>query len=206
MCGRYTLTDPEVAEHLAALWETELPEGLTLSPRFNIAPTDLCPIVVPGQTRPRVEVARWGFELGGKLYVNLRSETAPTRSPKLWTGGRCVVPADGFYDWKGPKGERQPVWFHAPDRGLLWMAGLVEGGRFIVLTTEAHGAVATIHDRMPVLLALADARHWLAGAPPVENDVALVGQDASPRVSSVKNDDPSLLQPPAVSAGQLRLF
>lgn len=206
MCGRYTLTDPEVAAHLASLWDAELPEGLALVPRFNVAPTDACPIVLPGATRPRVEVARWGFELGGKMFVNLRGETAPTRSKKLWDTGRCVVPADGFYEWKGPKGGRQPVWFHAPDGGLFWMAGLAERGRFVVLTTRARGAVASIHDRMPLMLALDDARRWLAGAPPVETEGGLVGQDVSPRVGSVRHDDPSLLDAPALAAGQLPLF
>src|SRR5205814_2243845 len=110
---------------------------------------------------------------------------------------------DGFYEWTGPKSDRRPLWFHRPDGGLLYLAGLWEPGqgdepRFLLLTTEPNALVARFHDRMPVLLGREQAAAWLASpagellVPAPES--LLEARPVSPRVNSVRNDDPSLLE------------
>jgi putative SOS response-associated peptidase YedK len=114
-----------------------------------------------------------------------------------------VVPADGFYEWTGPRDARRPIWFRPRAGGLLYLAGLAEtlpDGRlaFTVLTTEAAGEVARIHDRMPVVLPREKVQAWLekpdAGLL-VPSDL-LAGTEVSPKVNDVRNDDPSVLEPP----------
>ena len=95
--------------------------------------------------------AVWGFPGG---MINARSETADKR---FRSASRVIVAADGFYEWTGPRDARQPIWFRPRDGGLLYLAGLAEvlpDGRlaFVVLTTDAEGAVARIHDRMPLVV------------------------------------------------------
>jgi putative SOS response-associated peptidase YedK len=150
------------------------------------------------------------------LLTNARVETAPKQPifRRAFAERRCLVPADGFYEWTGPKKARRPIWFHAPDRSLLLFAGLYaeteeQGGlRFLVLTRDSTGPVASVHDRMPVVLAVDEAARWLAAPDPqIEKHavgVELLGTEVSTRVSSVKNDDPECLAPQR--SEQLRLF
>jgi putative SOS response-associated peptidase YedK len=126
---------------------------------------------------------------------------------------RCVVPADGFYEWTGPKAKRQPLWIHTRAGGLMLFAGLYEswypeGDRhevtFTIVTCEANAAIAEFHDRMPVVLDERAAEDWMN---PQERDPLslkrllvsasddlLVIQPASPLVNSVKNEGPTLLE------------
>jgi len=196
-------------------------------PRFNVAPTDDHWMVTqpaePSADAPRkkkLRRAKWCFKAGGqKLLINLRSETASKRFKHMFETRRCLVPADGFYEWRGPKEDRRPIWFHPPAGGLFLFAGLYEEPRegppvFTVLTTDANAAVAPIHDRMPVILPPDRAEEWLA-RPATELLVpapvgALLGTEVSRKVNSVANDDPSCLAPPEPpgrpSQDQLRLF
>jgi putative SOS response-associated peptidase YedK len=134
--------------------------------------------------------------------INARSETAGKR----FRGTRpVIVPADGFYEWTGAKGARRPLWFRPRGGGLLYLAGLTEDlpdGRraFVILTTDASGPVAEIHDRMPVVLPREKIQAWieqgdsglLVPAPPD----FLTATEVSSRVNDVKNDDASLLDLP----------
>lgn len=209
MCGRVTLTTPDVHE-VAALLEARLaPEHAALyRPRYNAAPSDQHWIV---QSSPQGRVlvpAVWGFAgTGGALVINARSETAPVRFREPFARRRVVVPADGFYEWTGPRSARRPLWFRPRQGGLLYLAGLADtlpDGRpcFVILTTEAAGEVARIHDRMPVILRRDRVQQWLD-----EADAALLvpadvvsGTEVSPRVNDVRNDDASVLQPPPAPA------
>jgi putative SOS response-associated peptidase YedK len=209
MCGRYTLTTTELG-HVAATLEAEIDDEAAAlhRPRYNVAPGDRCVVVIAPRGRPRLVAATWG--LPGErtsLVINARAETLADKTMfrESFQLRRCLVPADGFYEWMGARGDRRPLWFHAPDRGLLWLAGLYQTRiertlAFAIVTTEANAEVAQAHDRMPVVLAPAAAVAWLAAPDPTllrpAADGALVAVEVSDRVSSVANDDPACLDPP----------
>jgi putative SOS response-associated peptidase YedK len=154
--------------------------------------------------------------------INARSETIETRPAfrDAFQKRRCVVPADGFFEWTGPKTARQPTWFHREDGQLLVFAGLYEAWQkeqgvwettFTILTTAANAVLESYHDRMPVILADRDADDWMdprAPSPralkrllvPAADDL-LIATPVSPEVNNVDNDSPELLQP----AGQMSL-
>lgn len=210
MCGRVTLTTPDVHEVARQLEARISPADAALyRPRWNAAPTDRHWVVEPSPQGRVLLPTRWGFRSGA---INARSETVERVFPKPFAQRRVVVPADGFYEWTGPKSARRPVWFRPRASGMLYLAGLAEtlpDGRlgFVVLTTEAVGEVARVHDRMPVLLSRENVQAWLERPDSgllVPADI-LTGTEVSPRVNDVKNDDPSLLTP-ADPASQLRLF
>lgn len=218
MCGRFTLTRRELGD-VAAYLDAEVDDALqgAYRPRYNIAPTDVHLIL---REPHRLEPGIWGWAGGpAGLVINARSETVAKKAMfrEAVARRRCVIPADGFYEWTGDKSRRRPLWFHPPDGGLLLMAGLWEpapDGRpaFTVLTTEANALIAASHDRMPVLLDRETARQWLLRpnldllCPAAVG--SLVCTPVSPRVNSVENDDPACLEPegPEPPPRQLRLF
>jgi putative SOS response-associated peptidase YedK len=147
--------------------------------------------------------------------INARSETV-ARMPGVRDAfaaraadrGRCIVPVDGFYEWVGEPKHKRPIWFSARDGDLLRFAGLWEpapsgdGLRFTILTTAANDIVAQAHDRMPVILAPGDVDAWLRADPEVAAGLlgaappgTLSARAVIPRANSVKNDDPSCLDP-----------
>ncbi len=214
----------EVADELEAVY---LP-GMAASyrPRFNLAPTDAHMVLrLEGGAGGRrlLMPAVWGLGLPGRgpLLINARAETAAVLGSfrEAFARRRCVIPADGFYEWQGQGETRRPFWIHPPGGGLLRLAGLYDeapggGLRFTVLTTAASSDVAALHDRMPVLLSDEGVGAWLrdgGGAllRPAPGG-ALVALAVSRRVNSVKNDDPGCLLPEAEGTHpgdrQLRLF
>jgi putative SOS response-associated peptidase YedK len=222
MCGRFTLTRQERAELED---EMGIPRGALspgYEPRYNIAPTD--PHIIVRQKledREAVE-ARWGLinfwqPVGKKpaIQINARAEGIDTRPAfrEAFKKGRCIVPADGFFEWTGSKSDRRPLWFHKRDSGLIWFAGLYESwhpepGRrertFAIVTTGANHLMEPYHDRMPVLLSEDEADAWLnpketdskklkALLHPPPDDLLTI-RPVSPLLNSVKNDYPELLQ------------
>jgi putative SOS response-associated peptidase YedK len=208
MCGRYTLTAEQEALQ-AALGVALLLEDHP-HPRFNIAPTQEAPVLAGppparGNDAPRVRRMRWGLvpawaddpSIGSRL-INARSETAATkpsfRGP--FRTGRCLVPADGFYEWStgapGPPpgkqdarekgaGPRTPWFIYRPEREPFTLAGLMDrwippaGGppleSFTLLTTAATGDAAGLHHRMPVVVGPGLRDAWLGSG--AEGDAAL---------------------------------
>lgn len=231
MCGRFTLTRKSMEELATALDVEVRPEyGAMYRPRYNIAPTDQHWIVRTKYERRELLPAAWGLvnswqtdAKGAFRQINARSETAPSRPAfrEAYERRRCVVPADGFFEWTGTKQARQPIWFHQPDGGLLLFAGLQESWRkpetgewqrtFTILTTAANELVARVHDRMPVILPAERVDEWLhvpaddvarkqyaEGLRPVLAPAAegvLVATEVSMRVNSVQNDDAVCLAP-----------
>lgn len=225
MCGRFTLTETDFDALAEALGVATAPDSEAWAaraaqyrPRYNVAPTNEHWVLRVKEGERELVPATWGLvnswakdTSGAFRQINARSETAKTRPAfrDAFERRRCVVPADGFFEWVGPKSARKPLWFHAPDGGLLRLAGLYESWRdpktdawrrtFTILTTAANDVVAVAHDRMPVILAANDVGPWLHGGSeallhPAPSDW-IVATPVSPRVNSVKNDDPECLEP-----------
>lgn len=219
MCARYTMTST-TAEELGAEFDVSIvPEAL--EPSFNIAPTEDAPIVITDKEGERhVVLARFGFVPHwaesvkiGTRFLNARSESIADKPAfrDAFARHRCLVAADGFYEWRRDGKIKIPFHFHLPERGLFAFAGLwsvwrdPKGGRvtsFTILTRDAEGAPASIHDRMPVVLAKDAYAAWLDRAiedarPLLEHHRAaeLVGTEVSRRVNDVKNDDETLIEP-----------
>lgn len=224
MCGRFTLTDDNrqrVADALGVPVDQLVEEDYR--PRWNIAPTDQHWIVRMKQEDREVLPAKWGFvQFGSKdarraaSQINARAETIDSRPAfrNAWRSSqRCAVPADGFFEWVGPREHRQPIWFHRPDHAVFLLAGLYESWQptpdtwqrtFTIITTEPNAVVAQVHDRMPVILRDDCVDDWLfQGIDPSAvkallvpaPDNLLVATPVSSRVNSVKNDDPACLAP-----------
>jgi len=208
MCGRFTLTNRDLGAIAAAL-DAELEAGAEAlyRPRYNVAPTDLVFAARSVGGRRTLGPATWG--LPGRrtpLVINARAESVAHGAFRTaFHERRCVVPADGFFEWTGPARARRPIWYHPAAPGaLLFFAGIYqEGGErpaVAILTTAANDRVAPVHDRMPAILGAGEVGPWLAGPAPAVPGPAppelLVATEVSRRVSSVANDDPECLAPP----------
>jgi len=180
MCGRFSLiVDASV---LAGVFEIDPPKNL--KPRFNIAPTQTIPIVRAGREQPRewAEV-RWGLvpswakdaKIGARM-INARGETVaekPSFRSAVKTR-RCLIPADGFYEWVKTDGGKKPHYIHFADGRAFAFAGLWErwskgGGQPLdtctIITTTPNDIVAGLHDRMPVIMAPDHFTEWLEPDP-----------------------------------------
>lgn len=177
MCGRFSLTAS--GEDLAEAFGLEDPPEL--APRYNIAPSQPVLVVRSQGGRRAAASLRWGLPPSGpeqpELLINARSETAATRPAfrDAYRRRRCLIPADGFYEWKRGREGPRPFHIRRADRRLLAFAGLwnpapslpgAEEGACVILTTGANALVASIHDRMPVILPPESYDGWLSGSAP----------------------------------------
>ena len=198
MCGRYTLACPDEATLIRNLPFDEFSETrIGFRPRFNIAPGQRSPVVYLKSGKPVLVDAVWGLERrGGGLAINARAETADRTAMfrDAFRDGRCLVPADGFLEWRKEDRVNQPYLFRRDDGELFVMAGLWQDGRYVVLTRDSSAEVAEIHDRMPLVLSGDDARQWLAEGKLAEPP-KLARTAVSPRINRIKNDDPSCIEP-----------
>ena len=232
MCGRYTLTSPEdlaARFGLGALTETHL------EPRFNIAPTQGVPVIVAGAAGPSLTTMRWGFQPAWMRTdgqrpppINARSETLLERPTFRGSvgNGRCLIPADGFYEWKAVPGRKtkQPIYIRLTGGELFAFAGLYARGpgevgeTCVIVTTAANAVLASIHERMPVVLSreaeqrwldpeLMDAQAALSYLQPVTPE-RFETYAVSSRVSSARNEGPALIEPaePVETVETPRLF
>jgi putative SOS response-associated peptidase YedK len=175
MCGRYTLSTP--AGRLAE--EFQLDEAaVDLTPSYNVAPTQQVAAVLEDEGGRRLEMLRWGLvpswaddpEIGSRM-INARSETPPEKPSfrSAFRRRRCLIPADGFYEWKREEGGKQPYYFRMQDGRPFAFAGLWEswdkgGGELLtctILTTRPNSVAEEIHDRMPVILPHDAYNAWL---------------------------------------------
>ncbi len=166
MCGR--LSSKSQREVIAKLYHAKVTPGDHF-PSYNVAPTQSAPIVREVADHERtVDMAKFGIPttMPGRsfLLINLKSEKAPSR--KDFKERRCVIPADGFYEWEavGPK-DKQPHYFYPPE-GLFSLAGVWKqtdkGLAFIIFTTAPNELVGRFHNRMPVILGHNAVAQWLA--------------------------------------------
>jgi putative SOS response-associated peptidase YedK len=246
MCGRYTLTRHEkIVEDLQAALEISAAEDPWWKPRWNVAPTQPAPVVTRRGDARAIELMRWGLvphwagHDGKKapLMINARVEslTAKQFFRDALERKRCLVPADGFFEWTarareagkpGKKPPPQPFYFHPRGDGLFAFAGLwartrddrgVEQHSFTIITARSNDLVRPIHDRMPIVLDRSAHAAWLDPAVDAAAARALLGHPAgadwvrepvSTWVNKVDHDDPRCIAPPAVDQApeQGRLF
>lgn len=225
MCGRYTLTDPDPRLLRVRFGLMESAE-IGQAPRYNVAPTDpVLAIRLNGDGQREPGVLRWGLiphfadpETFDRLLINARAETlvdAPAFRDAFQTH-RCLVVADGFYEWRAEETGKKPVWITRPDRepfafAGLWAAAKRGDGSSIhscaIVTCEPGEVVAPIHDRTPVILDQETEGGWLDPVlRPGELRGLLVPTDdlvvteVSDAVNDVRQNGPALIEPP------LRLF
>ena len=233
MCGRFVATAP--AHELATLFEAEIPDQ-GLEANYNVAPSaEAYGVLVRGgdcdhKGERRIKVFSWGFlpkwnqpNSRQKRLINARAETVDTKVSfaKAFLSRRCIIPADGFYEWmvmgssEGKKLKKQPMFIFRSDQEPLCMAGIwdsrrVPGGGsdellFTVLTTEANEFMSKIHDRMPVVLPQSVWNSWLD---PQNSDISSLKQmlipapsglfeahRVDPKVGNPRNHGPELIAP-----------
>jgi putative SOS response-associated peptidase YedK len=220
MCGRFTLTtgEAEVAAFLEGI-AVEVP----LTPRYNIAPTQDIAVVV-NSAPPALRLAHWGLipawakdrALAARM-INARAETVHEKPAfrKAFKSRRCLVLADGFYEWQVIPGatKKQPIYIRRRDAGLFAMAGLWERWRdpegetvlsTTIVTTAANATLADFHHRMPVILDPRDHTAWLATDDPAPDalrallapcaDDLLEAYPVSTRVNRPSFDDPACIE------------
>jgi putative SOS response-associated peptidase YedK len=233
MCGRFRLSRRKqiIEEHFdTADWQDDW------SPRFNIAPTQQVPVIRQHPKEPvrQISTMRWGLvphwakDMSSAAgMINARSETAATkpafRDPLK--SRRCLIPADGFYEWKRDGKTKQPFCFEVSEGQLFAFAGLWErwrdpSGQWVkscsILTTTPNAVTSNVHDRMPVILDRESYDLWLdPGMQNVEEISALLKPcDArrmrcypvSTRINSVANDDEECSRPVEIGESQVSLF
>lgn len=210
MCGRYATGDTTWEEYRAWLNLIEGHPPLNVEPRYNIAPTVIAPFAVEIDGRRVLTTGRWGiwqpWMEGKRLSTfNARAERlAESRlfSPLL-SRGRCLVPAMGFYEWTGPKGERQPHFIRHGEDPLLVFAGLWTRAQkdgelvssFTIVTTAANDQMTSIHDRMPAILDAGAREAWMSGGEPAELCVPFEGElDIYPVKGPISGEGRSLVE------------
>ncbi|MFH1980697.1 MAG: SOS response-associated peptidase [Pseudomonadota bacterium] len=177
MCGRFSQFSD--IETLAGRFHA-VAEILARPPVYNLAPGMNAGVVVESGGKRRIAEMRWGLvpswatdpRIGARM-INARIETVAEKTSfrRALQQRRCLIPADGFFEWSGEKGHRQPWFVHGRSWQLLSFAGLWErwqpadGGpewrTFTILTTAATGCIAEIHDRMPIILGQGGHDQWL---------------------------------------------
>lgn len=223
MCGRYATT--RSAGELSAIFDALDETGERVPVDYNVAPTNPVPIVRvdPEPGRRVLSLARWGFlppwaedpRIGSRM-INARAETVATSRvfAPAFARRRCLVPADGWYEWVRSPGAgrgRSQAYFMTPRSGeVLAFAGLWslwrDGARSLVtctvVTTAARGALAEIHDRMPLVLPPHRWEGWLADRAEATEIVATVDEPflagleirpVGPAVGDVRNNGPDLI-------------
>jgi putative SOS response-associated peptidase YedK len=219
MCGRYTLSQP--GDLLKELGVPE-DEQVEILPNYNVAPTQEVPIVRPGAKGDReLAIVRWGLipfwakdEKIGNQMINARCESVSEKPAykNAFKKRRCVLLADGFFEWKKQGSVKQPFHFFLEDHQPFVFAGLWErwtkGAEPIesctIITTSANDTVAEVHDRMPVILGPEARELWLDDS---VQDAELLSSilrpyagkmSASPvsrAVNSPRNNSPEILRP-----------
>jgi putative SOS response-associated peptidase YedK len=220
MCGRFALTIQDIA--LAERFQIPL-GSWDWKPRYNVAPTQLCPTIIQEGDHRLLKLMLWGLiphwskeKKSGYTMINAKIETLKSKRAfkTLLHTHRCLVPASGFFDWKQTPEGKIPFYARTKDNhpfafAALWDSWTHENGEplnsFTILTTQANGLIATLHDRMPVILKEEQETMWLN--PNVSEDEVLkpllepfpadqmVLYPVSQIVNSWKNDIPECVEP-----------
>jgi putative SOS response-associated peptidase YedK len=221
MCGRFVqYSDPEIyASHFDALTLFDLP------PRYNVAPTQQVLVVRTADERRELVPLRWGLvpswskgPESGYSMINARAETVDAKPAyrSAFKHRRCLIPTEGFYEWKKEGRAKTPFLIRRKDGEPFGMAGLWETWRgkegetiesCTIIVTEANALVQELHDRMPVILAPEDYAAWLDPENKDAEGLRTMLRPADPhpwtlvevsrKVNSPKNDSPELIEPVA---------
>lgn len=219
MCGRYTLTADAESIQLAfnlddvSAWE---------QPRYNIAPSQMV-AVITNRHRKELTLLKWGLAPSwakdpaiGSRMINARSETAAEK-PSFRTAfkrRRCLIPADGYYEWTKRNGKKAPMYIKRRDREVFAFAGLWENwkkpdgtwlGTCAILTTDANDFIRPIHHRMTVMIEPEDYDTWLSVEELTSNQwmplmrgcdsEKLTAFEVSTQVNRPVNDNPTVIFP-----------
>jgi putative SOS response-associated peptidase YedK len=230
MCGRFTQQRP--TSEIAAIFGAE---DLAADPggHYNVAPTDEAAVVVQREDRRAVVRYQWGFQ---PSWVTAAKDGRPPQRPfnaraeSLTTSGlfrdafrrrRCLVPVDGFYEWRRDGKAKTPMRIHDEAGGILALAGLWTGRQdeatgewvrsFTIITTRPNAFMASIHDRMPVVFPPDSWETWLDPTPRDASElramlepsdaVGLAAYAVGTLVNNARNDGPALILP-AEAAGE----
>ena len=208
MCGRYSQTYDigELIKRFAIK-----PPSMPVHPSFNIAPGQESPVIAGGA----IKMLKWGFIpgwSGGEIkegFINARAEGIASR-PTFRTAfykSRCLVPADGFYEWAHTAGDKVPYRFELRDKGLFGMAGVYDEttGTYAVITASANALIKSIHHRMPVILAPEYEKLWLDMRSSDTEDLLPIlrpydsalmhGYKVSAFINSPENNSPECIKP-----------
>lgn len=225
MCGRFVITSPPEALRQAFGYA----EQPNFPARYNIAPTQPIPVIMANAAGRHFHLMRWGLipawvkdPKGFALLINARSETLRDKPAfkNALKRRRCIIPADGYYEWRQGPAPRQPYFIRRRDDKPFAFAALAETwtgpngeemDTVAIVTTAAEGAMTGLHARVPVALNSGDLARWLDCAT-VDADEAITLLNASPegsfvwhpvstRVNKVANDDAQLVLPIAADDG-----
>jgi putative SOS response-associated peptidase YedK len=233
MCGRYRLSRRKqiVEAHFSSVSREE-----DWNPRYNIAPTQLVPVIRQNPKQPIRELSllRWGLipswmkdSFGAATMINARSETAGTKPAfrDALKSRRCLIPADGFYEWQRVGKTKQPYCFEVGNAQMFAFAGIWDrwkdpSGKWVktcsILTTTPNAVTSAVHDRMPVILDPDSYDIWLD---PGMRDVTTASELLKPydaqlmrcypistRINHVANDDNECSRPVELARVQSSLF
>lgn len=211
MCGRFTLRAPDRIK----LRQQNLSE---IAPRYNIAPSQEVLAITQSESRRDLSTFVWGlvpsWSKEAKGFINARAETLEDKPSfsESFLRRRCLIPADGFYEWQRNGKTKQPYYFQLNDESVFSFAGIWDEWRkdgvsiatCAIITTKPNELLATIHDRMPVMLSAAAEDAWLRPeARPKELMSLLVPYPAaemksypvSQKVNHAQAEDPELVEP-----------
>lgn len=220
MCGRFAVTGD--LDFYATYYGVDDVATESVDQSWNVAPTDETYVVAEHEDKRRLGRMGWGLippwsRDAKSIQINARAETVATKPAfkRALSLHRCLIPADGFYEWEPKDRGRTPHWVYRADGHPMTFAGIwaawkdPENGewtrRFSIVTHESEGAITRIHDRMPVALPedvweewldrdLTDPEAALALLRPIDPDL-IMEHTVSSRVNSVRNDGPELVEP-----------
>jgi putative SOS response-associated peptidase YedK len=220
MCGRYALILPPEAirqlfRYFGPVWNGATPNWPA---RYNVAPTQLVPVLRAPNDLVQVRwglVPAWSKDMASAPLINARGESVAEKPSfrRAFQARRCLVPADGFYEWRVEGKAKVPMFIRMRNRepmvfGGLWDRWIAPDGKALdsmtIVTTAANRLIGQLHDRMPVILGAPDWDGWLNGTPEAAHALMRPCADdwleyftVSQRVNAVANDGPDLIEPAA---------
>jgi putative SOS response-associated peptidase YedK len=239
MCGRSSLTktEKEIESRFNATFYSEELERYNPLPNYNVAPTQMMPVITQDDVK-HLKILRWGLipfwakdkTIGAKM-INARSETLNEKAAfrNLLNGHRCIVPMDGFYEWKKSGNQKVPYRMITTDQDIFGVAGLYDTWKdplsgeivnsFTVITVGPNKLMEDIHDRMPAILSKSNEHLWLDHDIKPQEAIQMLlpypDQDmkayrVSPKINSAKERSPDLIDEVNENEGpastQLSLF